>query len=51
MVAFTAHLLGKEVAVYDVSCYGNQLIAKHVHNIHPFIGDDGFIAKRLSARF
>ena len=27
MVAFTGHLLGKEVAVYDVSCYGNQYIS------------------------
>ena len=24
LVAFTAHLLGQEVPVYDVSCYHNQ---------------------------
>ena len=36
MVAFTGHLLGKEVAVYDVSCHGNQLIAKYDYSIHSF---------------
>ena len=28
IVAFTAHLLEKEAAVYDVSCHGNKLITK-----------------------
>lgn len=40
MVAFTGHLLGKEVAVYDVSCYGDQLIAKYDYSIHSFTGED-----------